>query len=264
MDWILPAGAEADLTWYVPVALLAAFCTGFGKAGFAGLGFLSVPLMMMVVDKAPVVLGMWLPVLIVCDVLAISHFPNERRWDIVGRLLPGSVVGILIGVFVIAAIPSPLLKLGIGISAVTFVALQLCRSWFASRAERRSDGWRPGWPASSVVGLAAGFCTAVAHAAGVIINMFLLPQRLSPQDFVGTAARYFFIVNTAKVPFFVHGELITPATLKATLWLLPIAPAAAWLGARVNRRLTSETFNRVMYVLVIVAGVKLIVDQLVP
>ena len=61
---------------------------------------------------------------------------------------------------------------------------------------------------------------------------------------------------------YLYSDLITVGTLKATLWLLPLAPVGAWTGAQVNRRLSSEMFTRIVYALVVVASLKLVVDQL--
>ena len=53
---------------------------------------------------------------------------------------------------------------------------------------------------STLVGAAAATSSTLAHAAGPIIALYLLPQRLDRQLFVGTCAIYFFILNTAKLP----------------------------------------------------------------
>ncbi len=88
-------------------------------------------------------------------------------------------------------------------------------------------------------------------------------KTLSPREFVGTCGRYYFIFNTLKAPSSLAGSepLITIATLKAGLWLLPLAPLGAWAGAWLNRRLNARMFNIVIYVILGATSISLVVKS---
>jgi uncharacterized membrane protein YfcA len=60
-------------------------------------------------------------------------------------------------------------------------------------------------------GIAAGFATVVANAAGPIMNMYLLTRHLSKEQFVATGAWFFFILNLAKIPIYVWFGLFSAA-----------------------------------------------------
>jgi hypothetical protein len=50
-------------------------------------------------------------------------------------------------------------------------------------------------------GVAAGFTTMTANAAGAVMTLYLLAMRVEKLRFIGTSAWFFLIVNVSKVPF---------------------------------------------------------------
>ena len=78
-EWIVPAESGVEAWVYIATALAALVITAVAKGGFGGgVGVVSVPLMLQV---APVkfVLGLWLPVLIICDLATIHQDPRETE-----------------------------------------------------------------------------------------------------------------------------------------------------------------------------------------
>jgi hypothetical protein len=105
----------------------------------------------------------------------------------------------------------------------------------------------------------------LAHAAGPIITMYLLPQKLDKREFVGTTVRYFFTFNLVKVPFFMalKGEArLDWPIFRATLWMLALAPLGVWLGSWLNHKLQPRHFSRIIYACLAAAGAKLLWDAL--
>src|SRR5208283_5655653 len=117
--------------------------------------------------------------------------------------------------------------------------------------------WRPRLAGSLPVGLAAGVATTVSHAAGPILNMYLLPQQMDRRTFVGTCGRYYFVFNTLKLLAFAVIGLVSLHSLKYGLWLMLLSPLAVWLGARLNRRLNAAWFVRLINIFLVLAAVKL-------
>src|SRR5205085_9405256 len=130
-------------------------------------------------------LGLMLPLLIAGDVLAVWQY--RKLWDrrIVLRLLPGSLVGIAAGGAILwwfhrrpPPLIAPLIKLEVGIESIVLVGLHWWRLWRGDDAV-----FRPSSVRSSAVGAAAGISSTLAHAAGPIIALHLLPQKLERQIF---------------------------------------------------------------------------------
>jgi len=166
--------------------------------------------------------------------------------------------GIVLGCLLLGQIEDRTVKLFVGGLAVGFVMLEGVRMVVARRVEAAAPGraWRPYWLTAAPFGLAGGISTMLAHAAGAITTIYLLPQRLDKRAFVGTSARFYFVFNTLKVPFFVHPRLgiINEESLVKSLWLVPLAPLGVWMGSALNRRISPAAFNRVIYVLLAISG----------
>jgi uncharacterized membrane protein YfcA len=209
---------------------------------------------------------MWLPVLIACDICTLPHYPRTWRPRALVKLVPGTVVGIVIGFLLLEPLAGSkaYLQLIIGVISIFFVGLRAIRGWFAGRLAER-PAWQPSWTVGSLSGVAAGISTMLAHAAGSIIQMYVLPQKLEKREFVGTCARFFFFFNVFKVPFFLftgsEAKLTWPL-FKSSLWLFALAPLGVWFGSWLNRKTDPKWFVRLIYAFLALAGGKLIFDAL--
>jgi hypothetical protein len=115
------------------------------------------------------------------------------------------------------------------------------------------------WTVAAVLGIAVGFITLVANAAGPLMAIYLIAMRLPKMQFVGTAAVFFMVLNLFKVPFMVKLGLITAQSFEFNLALAPAvllgAVAGRWLLMRINQLL----FEKLVLALSAIAGVLLIV-----
>lgn len=268
-QWFCAPGYDVHPALYMAVAALAVMLVAVSKGGFGGgVGVLSIPLMLQVVaeESSGVVIGMWLPVLIVCDICTLPHYPKTWRPRALLRMAPGTVAGIVAGFFLLAPFGSRgwLLKLGIGVLSLVFVALWAIRGWFGRKVAERPP-WKPSWTAGTLAGLSAGVSTMIAHAAGSIVQMYVLPQKLDKREFVGTCARFFFFFNVFKLPFFIlsgsAAQLTWPA-FKSSLWLFALAPPGVWLGSWLNRKTDPAWFVRLIYIFLALAGGKLVLGAI--
>jgi uncharacterized membrane protein YfcA len=269
MDWLIVPGATAGPAAYIAAGVVAVMLVGISKGGFgSGLGMLSVPVMMLVAPGTSV-LPLMLPVLIACDILAIREYPKNYCRRAIVRVAPGAFSGLLIGWGLLWWLShnqelrvrnDALLRLGVGGLCVVFVAL-----WGASQWLRRHEGekppWQPTWLGGTLAGVPSGVTTMLAHAAGPVFTMYLLPQKLDRRDFVGTTVRYFFVFNLLKIPLFltIPGEArLNLGIFKSELWMLALAPLGVWIGRWLNDRLSQKWFNYLLYFFLTLAGIQLI------
>ena len=117
------------------------------------------------------------------------------------------------------------------------------------------EPWR-----SHLTGSFAGASSTLAHAAGPIIAMYLLPLRLDRKLFVGTSALYFFILNSAKLPAYYASGQFAKAELSFTVQFLPLVVAGALFGFWVNKRINDKVFAKIVYSLTFVLGWYMLVD----
>ena len=164
------------------LAFLGVFVIGLSKAGFAtGLGMLSTPLMAQALP-ARTAIGVILPLLCLADVFTLAVY--WRRWDL--RLVAWPLVGTLIGIAAatgfVTSISDLALRRSIGGVGLVLTLLLIVRNRYHPHAVYRPRPWH-----GVLVGVAAGVSSTIAHAAGPILALFLLAQRLDKTSFVATS-----------------------------------------------------------------------------
>ncbi len=237
-----------------PVVLLV----GMSKGGFGGgLGSLAVPVLSLLVDPR-IAAAILLPILCSMDLVSLWSFRGQ--WDKKNLLimLPGALVGIGIGALTFTYMNANSVRLLIGFLALYFVAHYLWGKYILQRtAVQPTSVVRGGfW------GTVAGFVSYIAHAGGPPIAIYLLPQHLPKTVFVGTTVVFFTVVNYTKlIPYIWFGQLNTEVLL-TSLILLPLAPIGVRLGVYLHHKVSDVWFYRSCYVLLLLAGIKLVTEGL--
>lgn len=237
--------------------LLGAFFIGLSKAGFAtGLGMITTPLVATAMSARDAI-GLVLPLLCVADAMTMGIY--WKQWDAKSVRIPlvGTLVGIAIGMLFVNRVSNRALTLAIGIVGLTMVVLLMIRArWFPDH------DYKPRLIDSLLVGIAAGFSSTIAHAAGPIFALYLMAQRLPRDVFISTNAVFFTVNNLLKVPPYVASGLITMQTLKLDLRLLPMIPVGILAGWGISRLLPQKHFDWLVQVLLAVTSLQLIVSSL--
>jgi len=239
--------------WFYAVAIPAVVLMGLSKSGFgAGFGALAVPLMAMVVP-VPQAAAIMLPLLAVMDGLGLAAFLREFDRGIIKLILPGGLLGTVIGTLLFGALSAKVVAGVVGAITLAFLAIRLA---FPPRADAPPP---PKW-LGFALGTTSGFTSFVAHAGGPPINFYVLPLKLSPVTFTATMAVFFAAVNTSKwIPYAWLG-LIDGRNMLTSLALAPFAPVGVWLGVKVVRRIQPHVFYRLLYGGMFLTGVKLLWD----
>jgi len=266
-DWLpLPDGVESAGA-FLALGSLSAMLFSMTKAGFGGsAGLLAVPLMIFACGgDVLLAAGILLPILIAADYVAVASWLGKWNARAVGMLLPGTVVGVAAGWAVLRLLgriegveggrelTNAWLKLGVGALALGFVGLQAARS-----LRGRPLAFRPVFWQGTVAGTTAGFTSTLAHAAGPIVGMYMLPQQMPKGQFVASTAVYFWFANQVKlVPYYAE-DMINFDTLGAGLVLLPAIAAGAVLGIYLHRKVGQRPFTGIVYTLLALAGAGLV------
>jgi uncharacterized protein len=253
------------LVFWWAVVLLAIFLIGVTKSGFgAGVGLMIVPMTTIALGHTSLgseaALGLMLPLLVAGDLLAVWQYRKLFRRGspavtILRRLAPGMVVGVIIGGLLLkwvhsqANLVGALIRIEIGIESIGLVSLHWWQLYRGVRAQLLPEPWR-----SHLTGAFSAVSSTLAHAAGPIIAMYLLPMQLDRQMFVGACALYFFILNTSKLPAYAGSRMFDHAPPSFSLRFLPVVAAGAIFGLWLNRRMSDHAFARIVYIVTFCLG----------
>lgn len=235
------------------VAFLAAWLVGASKTGLSGAVTIAVVLFASIIPAREAT-GALLPVLICADFIAVRMLRQNVRWQELLRIFPWTAVGIGLGALMLYFSNDAQVQRVIGAIIVGMTLYQLYR-----KARHLSDVNISRHPAfAPSMGMAAGFTTMVANAAGPFVLIYILAMRMGKLEVVGSIAWYFLVVNLFKVPFAVGLGLITWESLAFNLWLVPAVGLGAWAGRRLLDYLPQSTFESMALTLALLGGLRLL------
>ena len=232
--------------------LLAAFFIGLSKAGLKGIDMMNVTIMAIVFgSKAST--GIVLPLLCVADIIAVAYYHRHAQWNHFWKLIPWMAIGILVGVYVGKDMNEAVFRKIMAVIIIVTVAIMIA-------LEMRKN---PLIPTNKLfvanMGLAAGFTTMLGNLAGAFSNIYFLAMRMSKNDFIGTAAWIFLVINLFKLPFQVFlWKNITLESLYTDLLLLPAMLIGFWVGLRIVSKIKDDNYRKVVIVLTFLGAIVLL------
>jgi uncharacterized protein len=236
------------------VTLPAILLLGLGKGGFAGVGLLALPLVSLSVPPLQAA-SILLPLSIAQDMVCVWVYRNSWEGRSLAILLPGAVVGVVVGYAVAAIVSSATVGIVLGITATAFGAYQLK---YSHRKEFRAIDMPD--HIGIICGIASGFTSQIANAGLVPFQIYMLPRRLPKEMLIGTGTIFFGSVNLFKVPaFFALGQF-TRQNLMTAAVLLPVALSSSLLGTNLARRVSGEKLYGLIFLLLVLVGLKLCWD----
>lgn len=241
--------------WHWALAAVGTFLVGFAKTGVPGIGILSVAIFAFVfpANESP---GVLLPLLVAADIVAVASYRQHAVWSHLWKLFPWVAVGI-IGAFFwmkyidVAHAPEAraTMERVIGGILVVMVGLHAWRTRAGGMIAPRGIWF------AIVTGIAGGFATMVANAAGPIMILYMLAMGLPKMEFMGTGAWYFLILNVFKLPFSWNVGQMTVKSLLTNAVLVGAVIAGALVGRFALKRINQKWFELAALTLTAVAAV---------
>jgi uncharacterized protein len=228
---------------------LSAFIIGLSKAGLKGIDMLNVTIMTLVFGgKAST--GIVLPLLCVADILAVKYYHRHAQWPHVIKLMPWMVIGILVGVFVgkdlNEAIFRKVMASIIVLTVVIILVIEFRKTVIVPGNKMFTAG----------MGLVSGFTTMLGNLAGAFSNIYFLAMRLPKNDFIGTGAWIFLLINLFKLPFQVfYWKNITATSLLTDLALVPFLILGFWCGIKLVAKIKDDLYRQVVIVLTLIGAI---------
>jgi uncharacterized membrane protein YfcA len=243
---------------------LAAILVGFSKTGIPGVGILVVPILAAAFGGRQSI-GIMLPMLIFGDYFAVFWYRRNAQWDKLIGLLPWVVVGLAVGTVMLwqtglSKSNKDVIGMVIGILVLVMLGLVVLQRILGDRLTPKSKS------GAAVTGVTAGFSTMVSNAAGPIMSLYLAALDMPKDQFMGTIAWYFFIINLSKLPvyfilshFIPQEPIVTKSSMLFNIEMLPVVIVGVFIGRWLLPRMSQKTFDTAILALAAAGALKLVI-----
>lgn len=249
-EWQRGAGKLDQMTLTMLLVAAGGFVAGGLVKGTTGMGLplVAVPFATLVVPVPVAVALMTVPIL-------LTNLWQGRGWRVVIRrvwpLLAVQPFAMVAGVAVLAWANPKIVTGMLGVLTILFVVLV-----------RYQPHWRMTPPherwVAPLMGVCSGFSGGVSSFFGTPIALYLFLLKLEKDAFVAAiGVTYAFGATSLLIILWAFG-LLGQQLLFWSALATPVAFFGMWLGRMVRDRLNTETFRRVVLIVLFVAGLNLI------
>lgn len=239
---------HVSLAWLLGAVVIFAAHFVFGLAGF-GVGLVAMAFLPFIMSPAEAVVLMTVYAMIFTVVLFVP-----LRRDFTPRALVGLIVGSLLGtpggVWILAIAPASVLNRLIGLMLVIVVTLE-----FAGRLPRRLEG--RGWGLGA--GVLSGLIGGAVGLPGPPVVIYAATQAWSPRTFKANMQAFFIVNQGVIVVGYWMAGLLTPQVMRLTASYFVPAAVGTVIGMALFNHVDAVRFRRIVFVLLLAAGVLLLV-----
>lgn len=252
----------------IALMVIVCFFVGFTKTGIMGMNVLITPLALLVLKRkvepaivTATVVGLLLPMMVFADSLAVIRYRQHANWKIIARLLPWVIPGLFVGAATLVLFRDKILLPMLGCIILVIIALYFIYEYRKDWIERNIPH---SWWFAAGIGLLAGFVTMIGNISGAIMTVFMLSVGLQKNEFMGTSAWFYAIVNVTKIPILIAASywlkepLISSKSLLFDVVAIPVIAAGAMVGIWTFRIIPQKLFYGLMLFLAALGALKLI------
>lgn len=245
------------LDTFSTVQLIWAACVIFGAyvvrgmSGF-GAGLVATPLLAFLLPMVVVVPVTALVVFVLFVFLTIRD-RDQVNWQEFKRLVVPTLLGVLAGAYLFTVLDNRKLMVGLGWFLLAYSAYMMMVHWVGMAQIKVSTRWA----------FPLGFAGATADTlfgggGGTLVVIYMHGRGVSKSEFRSTLAVLWFVEMIARISGYGISGYYTEHTILLVALMLPFMLAGTWLGERINKRISQETFSKVLAVMLGLSGISLL------
>ena len=217
-----------------------------GLSGF-GSGLIAIPL-----------LALFLPITFVVPALGLLSYSGtviqsfslrkQVAWNVILPLIPFTLLGITIAVWVLSTVEENILVLSLGLFVLTYAIYSLL--------PLADIKYHPCWTA--LAGSFGGLVSALFGTGGPFYVIYLKTRKLNKSQFRATIASIFLIDGGTRMVGYASSGLYTPQVLSLVAMLFPILLLGMYVGHHLHIKIDQKRFNLTISIMLLLSGVLLI------
>ncbi|MGK7870457.1 sulfite exporter TauE/SafE family protein [Falsiroseomonas sp. E2-1-a20] len=249
---------RASLAGMIPpeyVVLLAGCFVAAFASGMAGFAFNLI---------AAGILFHWLPPQQTAPVLVVGSLLIQlgtlgavwpaMRWQVLRPYILGGLLGIPVGVVVLAWSEPGAISAGVGLLLVAYASWSL-----TAMALRRSlPALRAGPGADAGIGFASGILGGIGGFPGALPTIWADLKGLRPDEARAIFQPFIVVMQAAAALGLLAGGFFDRDSARMLLVSLPALLLGAWLGVKAYRRISARGFRLVLLTLLLLSGISLL------
>ncbi len=241
-----------DISYYLIVSL-SILLFAISKSGFSGGGLALISVTLLSITYGPLTaIAILMPMLIVCDVIALFLNRKNFEYKILWSIAPYSLLGVIIGTILFKFINLSMISIFIGSISLLYVLLNYLI------ADNRNLKKIPFYGSKSFWGALAGFTSFVLHSGGLPLNIYFMSIYNKKVQFVAGVVFSIALINLFKlIPYF-YLEILNFEKLYSYLIFSPIAIIGVILGHWMNSKLSDNSFFTIINIFVVIGSLRLI------
>ncbi len=228
----------------VTIAYLVRGITGFGS------GLIAIPLLSLMLPLSIVV-----PLIgfldYSCSLVHGIKLRNHISWQLILPLLPFSLLGVFLALYLFNTIDALLLKKILGIFIISYALYTL----IAIKTHIHRDKlWAiPG-------GIFGGLIGTLFGTGGPFYVIYLQLQGLTKATFRASIATILFLDGSARIIAYFANGFYTHETLTLIAWTLPIMSIAMFMGGHIHTNISHDKMQKGIGVLLLFSGTALLIS----
>jgi len=244
----------AELSYWQLAWIAAVFFFAFvvrGMSGF-GAGMIAVPLLAFAI---PLQLAVPLCSLLVFVLFVILVIRDRREvvWSELRLLVPPTIIGALAGLWLFAMLDNRMLVMMLGSFLVLYASYMLAVSVLGLPQLRCSQRW-----ALPIGFFGSFFDTLFGGGGGTLVVIYINARGIGRAGFRATVAALWFTEMITRIGGYAWAGFYDARTLVLFALLLPLMWAGTVVGERLGNRVSSDTFTRILAVMLLASGASLL------